>query len=150
MSTEIIDGDLNSDGLSITPAIQTFLRETAKWAKFISILGFIGLGLMIVAAIAMATVLGSLMQSEMGAMGAMGGGAFSVVYILIALLYFFPILYLYRFASKMQRALDGNDQTFLLESFESLKSHYKFIGILAAIFMAFYALAFIIGILGSL
>jgi hypothetical protein len=67
-----------------------------------------------------------------------------VVYIGMAALYFFPILYLFRFATKAQEAVKANDTPTLTTALENLKSHYKFIGILAAIVMGFYAIMLVI------
>jgi len=64
----------------------------------------------------------------------------SIFYIFFALLYFMPTLYLYRFATKMQLALNREDQFILSSSFEKLKSCFKFMGIMTAIILGFYAL----------
>lgn len=152
------NSNLNADFLgnadmSITPEIKLFLKETAKWAKFLSIVGFVMIGLFVILAVFMSIFMGSMLSTmpEAGLMGAMGGGIFGFIYIVMAIIYFFPVLYMYRFATKMKIALNTNDQNFLTTSFENLKSCYKFMGIFIAIFLAFYALGFIlIFVLGGL
>jgi uncharacterized membrane protein (DUF485 family) len=64
-------------------------------------------------------------------------------------LYFFPCLFLFRFASKMKHALAANDQAQLNTSFQNLKSLFRFVGILTIIFLAFYAIAIVFGLLGA-
>ena len=95
----------------------------------------------------MASSIGS--SSPIGALGAAGGAIIGIFYLLITLLYFFPIRYLYIFSSKMKKAFEGNDSQEMTDAFENLKSHYKFIGILMIILLSFYALMFFIGLLGA-
>ncbi|NDP26725.1 MAG: hypothetical protein GZ087_04760 [Flavobacterium sp.] len=128
--------------LQLNESAKGFLKETAKWAYFLSILGFIGIGFIVLAAFfagALFAFLGNL-NREMANVGLMGGGFISALYLVIAALYFFPIYYLHKFASNAKVALKNNDSETLANSFEYLKSHYKFIGILALITLCFYAL----------
>jgi hypothetical protein len=124
-----------------------FLKETARWGKFLAIVGFVGSGLCVLTAI----FAGSFIASFYGSIGAAGvgsgvGAVFSVMLIIVALLWFFPCLYLYNFSSKMQAALRSNDQVQLNQSFRNLKAYYRFVGILTIIGISLYALAFIIRI----
>jgi hypothetical protein len=43
--------------LTITSAAKGFLKETAKWCKFLSILGFVGLGLLFLSSFFISSVL---------------------------------------------------------------------------------------------
>lgn len=130
--------------LQIDQPVTNYLSETAKWGKFIGIMGFIGCGIMLLAGVFASTWMSSLRSVE----GIGGSATFMMaLYIGLALLYFFPCLYLFNFASKMQKALRSNDQIQLTESFKNLKSCYKFMGILIIIILALYALIFIGGII---
>lgn len=127
-----------------------YLSETAKWGKFLAIVGFIMCALIVLIGI----FAGSIMSSAFGELG--GGAGFggmgvgmAVVYILFALLYFFPCLYLYRFAVRAQVALRNNDQQSLNIAFMNLKSCFKFVGILTIIVLALYALGIIFAVLGA-
>lgn len=143
----IDDAHVASSELGLSTATIGFLTEIRKWANFLSILGFIGIGLMVIFSIFAGTM--------MSAMSGMAGnvpfpGFVTFIYILLALLYFFPILYLYRFAANLKTALAARETVALEKSFEYLKSHYKYIGILAIIMLGFYALALIGGITAGL
>ena len=46
MENETISENQENSGISLNEEIKEYLMETAKWAKFLSILGFIGIGLM--------------------------------------------------------------------------------------------------------
>lgn len=127
-----------------------YLGETAKWAKFLAIIGFIFCGLFVLVGVFAGSFLaGALGRYGQGGGSMIGGAFFSVIYVLLALLYFFPCLYLFNFASKMQVALKNNDQQQLAQSFRNLKSCYKFLGILMIIILGFYALALVFGVLAA-
>jgi len=133
----------SSSEFGITTEIREYLKETAKWAKFISILAFVFLGLGVIFSLGLSFFLGTAL-SELEGMGAGFSTTFiSVFYLIIIAIMFLPVLYLYRFASKMQVALANDDQIVLNESFMNLKSHYKFYGIFMAIVMGFYLLIFL-------
>lgn len=130
--------------LRIDRISREFLTETAKWANFLSILGFIGLGLMVLVALFMFVVGAS--NSFMP----LGSGVFvGIFYILIAGFYFVPINYLYKFSSNMKDALRTNNQASLTSSFEYIKSHYKFIGILTIVIMGIYILMILWGMFAA-
>ena len=139
--------------LQIDPTSSLYLRETAKWAKFLSIVGFIMCGILVVLAFFIGKIMSSL--SPLGDIGdsttyassSVFSGAFlTILYILIALIYLMPCLYLYRFAEKMQIALTSSDQVFLTSSFSNLKSLFKFMGILMIIMLCVYGLVILIAI----
>jgi len=129
----------------------SFLRETAKWAKFLAILGFIGCAMLVLVALFVGSSIGAIYQSA-GLGNGLGPGIGIVVaifYILFAALYFFPCLYLYNFAAKMQVALRSNDQDQLGLAFKNLKSCFRFIGILTVITLSLCVLGFILGVIGA-
>lgn len=136
--------------LQITSLAKEYLTETAKWAKFLSIVGFVVIGFIVLAGFFMFAA-GSAFES-MGAsgFGAGFGAAAGIFYFLIALLYFFPVLYLYKFANNAKLALRDNNSENLTMAFENLKSHYKFVGILTLIMVCIYGLIFLITIMAGI
>ena len=137
--------------LQLTQTAKDFLKETAKWAYFLSILGFVFIGLMVIIAIFAGTIFGSMgSMPGMGGMGGSFGALIGVVYFIIAALYFFPVYYLMKFASNAKRAFRENDTEALTSSLGYLKSHYKFVGIMMLSILVLYALIFVLGIFGAL
>lgn len=134
--------------LSIDLDSRSYLSETAKWGKFLAIIGFIMCGLIVVIGLFFGTIFSTLntFGGQTNEFGAGFGVAMAVLYILLAILYFFPCLFLYRFSNQMQAALNRNDGTNLTTSFRNLKSLFKFTGIMMIIVLAFYALALVIGL----
>lgn len=128
MSIENI-GNPNPQELRLNNYAKNFLRETARWAKFISIVGFVMIVLLAGFSI-LSMLIGmrssSALDSTFSASYA-GGGIVGFIFILLILaIYFFPILYLYKFSKNMNRALELEDEITLTKGFEYLKSHYKF------------------------
>jgi len=121
-----------------------YLGEAAKWAKFLAIIGFIFCGLMILAALFAGSIIGAMMSSMGGGSASMFGSGFvTVLYLCLTAIYFFPCLYLFRFASQMQDALHSNEQNKLQTSFKNLKACFRFMGILFIVIMSIYILMII-------
>jgi len=144
MDNEKSDSLLSEAQLSFTEKSKRFLSEAGKWGKFISILGFIGIGLMVIFAIFAGTMFSNLPGGEELPFP---GAVFSLIYLVIAALYVFPVLYLFRFSTKIREALNSNNEATLEYAFENLKSHYKFVGILAVVMIGIYILAFLVAII---
>ena len=124
-----------------------FLKEIAKWGYFLSIIGFIGIGFIVLIAIFAGSISGMMMNSMPGFVS---GSFITVMYLVTAFLYFFPVYYLFRFSRGMLKAISNNSAEELTNALEFLKSHYKFIGILTIILLGVYALMFFFGLLGVL
>lgn len=137
-------GSSNLFDISIDSTTSIYLKGAAKWAKFLAIIGFIFTGFVALASLFAGGIYSTMFRS-MG-LGSGFGVLVTIVYLAGALLYFFPCLYLYNFASKAQAALQANDQNGITESFRNLKRFFKFVGILTIIGIAFLLLAFILGI----
>jgi hypothetical protein len=141
--------DLLNYDLQLSPASQTFLSETAKWGKFISIIGFIGCGFIIIIAFFIPSIYSSLstfqgMPAQVASDSKIG---ITIGYLLISALLFFPCLFLYRFSTKMKVALKTISQENFDESFKNLKSMFKFYGIFTIVMLSIYALIFIFAML---
>jgi uncharacterized protein DUF5362 len=131
--------------LQVDQNASVYLGDSAKWAKFLAIAGFIFCGLFVVVAVLALTILSSLFNS-VGAsgVGGMGGGAIAIIYISIGVLDFFPCLYLYKFAARMQTALRTNDQERLNSSFRNMRAFYRFVGVIMIIGLLVWLLGILI------
>jgi hypothetical protein len=144
----------NTFALQVDNGNIPYLAEAAKWAKFLSILGFIFCALIIIAALLMGTafsaVFSQLQSQNMAGLGAVGGTVLMIYYIVIAIVYFFPCLFLFNFASKMQTSIRNNDQVYLNTSFRNIKSFFKFWGIVTIIVLCIFVIAIIFaGFIGA-
>jgi hypothetical protein len=132
-------------GLTINLDSRYFLKNTAKWGRFLAIIGFVFFGIMVLGGlmgIIMALKDNPITTAALGN-SLMSGGVFSAFYILMALLYFLPLLYLHRFSAKMLAGLERNDETTVTHAFKNLKSLFKILGILTIVMLAFYAIMMI-------
>jgi hypothetical protein len=141
-SNSPLDSDIRGE-LYISGQSSSFLKETAGWAKFLAILGFIFIGFMVIVGLS-AGVFMSAFSSAAGEDMPFPPAFLSILYLAMAAFYFFPVLYLFRFSTYMQRALKTTDQNSLDEAFSNIKSHYKFVGILSIVILGFYVLALVI------
>jgi len=138
-------------GFGIDQSSRAHLAEAAKWAKFLAIVGFVMCGLIIV----LSFFIGALFSTSMSRYGdsaAFGSGfgiIMTIVYLSFGVLYFFPCLFLFRFANNMIVALNSNEQITLNRSFQNLKIMFRYVGILTIIVLALYIIAFVFGILGA-
>ncbi|MFN3272511.1 MAG: DUF5362 family protein [Cloacibacterium caeni] len=137
----------NGENLVIDWRSKEFLKETAKWTKFLAILGFVGIGLMVLGSLVMLFAPSSLMSNGDFPFG--GKIFMMLLYLAFAVLYYFPISYLYQFSENTKKAIVNNDNNAIRDAFEFLKSHYKFMGILTIILLAFYAIIIFIALIGA-
>lgn len=121
------------------------LRTSAKWSTFLSIIGFIGLGFMLLAAILVGSVF-STMSDNMGMeMNPMAGVMkfMPLFYVFLALIYFFPVYYLFKYSAGMKKALNFRNSEMVGESLCYLKSHHKFLGIMTIVVISLYIVGMI-------
>ena len=98
--------------LTIDPVTKSHLSETARWARFLAIVGMVSLVLIIVFGLAYSIWISTMvdsMQNQVGlqtarpyASGLAIGSA--VLFIIAAAVAFFPLLYMFRFANQMKTA----------------------------------------------
>jgi hypothetical protein len=126
---------LPGDG-QVTPAILDSMRQTRPWVLFLGILGFIGAGFMVLGGLGMLVAGSAIGGGEMGAI--------AIVYIVMAVFYIFPSLYLYRYASSIKMLMSGYGVHALEEALSHQKSFWKLVGICTAVMMVLYFVGFIV------
>ena len=133
----------------LTSSAVGFLQESAKWSKFMAIVGFVGIGLMVLVSLFMAIGFSSMGTANMPELP-FSMSAFSIIYVLFAAIYFFPVYYLYQYATKTSAALHSKNKQLLADGLENLKSHHKFLGIFTLILISLYGFVFVFAILGGI
>jgi hypothetical protein len=146
----ILEENLESNkSLIIDKEIKGYLYETANWANFLAILGYIGLGFMVIAFLLMLFFANRFQSMPGGNVSTLPFGIMTIFYLLIIVLYFFPVYYLGKFTSNIKNAIYLNNQISLNEGFEYLKLHYKFLGIFTIIILSMYFLIMILVIVAA-
>lgn len=123
-----------------------FLNEAAKWATILSIIGFITIGLLVILSFSIGSIMASLPNNNLG----VSAQLISMVYLIIAGVYFIPVYFLFQFGVKTKKAIADNDTDLLTFGLKKLKSHYKFIGIVMIIAFSMNIVVLLIGSLASL
>lgn len=139
--------------LTVTEDIRSYIYETARWTKFLSIIGFVVTGIMILFSFS-AEALISTMNGRVGAANnpwaALGGGFLTIVFLLSALLYFYPSLLMFKYANSAKQAVLYGDQPALSEAMSRMKSFFKFWGIITITILGLYIISFLLGIVAYL
>jgi len=118
------------------------LNTTRKWTMFLAIMGFIFLGIMMLVGI-IAGVFLSAFDTGLESTG-ISGMLMGLFIILMGVVYFFPILYLFRFSKHTAKAISTLDKEELYKAIKNLKSYFVYIGILIIIVLAVYAVALVV------
>ena len=119
---------------TITPLMGQYLLATRPWVLFLSILGFIATGLMVVAAIAMMVI-----GASAGPYGRSGPGPiFGLIYLLVAVLYAVPAWLLSNYASAIKRFRHSRSSRDMEAALGSQKSFWRFVGIVTAVILSIY------------
>ena len=141
---------MNSE-LKLTSIGISYLNQTRKWTHFLSILGFIITGIIVIAALFLSSILAmfSGMDSSYGVsdIGAIGTGTVTVFYLLFDAIYFFLSLYLYRFSIRIKAAVYEHNSGVLENGLKNLKAYWRLTGILTAIVLGIYHLFFLMSLL---
>ncbi len=125
------------------------MKRAKPWIMFLSVLGYIGAGMMIL--LGLVTMVGGLLGSAFGPSGRHGlgaiGPAIGVMYIVLGAFYFAPSYLLGRYASSIGRYADaGGPMEGLADAVQKQTTFWRFVGISAAVMMGLYALAIVGGI----
>ena len=138
-------------GRVLTESMLFYLKGAAPWLRFIGIVGFICLGISILSLLLLVSVFSQALEElpEAAPYSAFLSSGMVFIYLPFLALYFFPVLYLFRFGKKIQNYLLTGDSGDLEAAFKNNKSLWKFVGILMIIMLGFFALALVIGIIAA-
>lgn len=110
------------------------MSETRPWVTFLAVLGFIGAGFMVLAALAMV----------FAAPAEMPGGSFlGLIYIIPAVLYAVGANMLYRYRASIASLQAGLGVEALENALEHQKSFWRFTGLTTAVVLGIYGLVFV-------
>jgi len=144
---------------TLTETMLFYLKGASPWLKFIGILGFIGSGFCALGGIIFfvsSSFIGQIWDntSDFGVFGSFFGSSFGIIfsllYIGMAAIVFFPALFIYRFGDKIRSYLLTGAEQELEQAFKNNKSFWKFMGIIYIIYLALIPIFFIFTIVGAL
>ena len=123
------------ENLRITENIQNNLLTATKWLKFMTILGTVGVALFFIIGIVLLFI-----PTYDGVPGALYG----VIYMLLTLLYFYPIKKSFDLIKNTREAMGNASQMGLEQAAANVTSILKYFGILSIVCLSIYALILII------
>jgi hypothetical protein len=118
------------------------LNTIRKWAMFLAIIGFIFLGLIIVIGLIAGTFLSAFSSGKTGL--GVPESVIMVIFLVLAVVYFFPVLFLFRFSKHTAHAVQILDKHELHKAIKNLKSYFVYLGVLIIIILSFYVVALIV------
>ena len=118
------------------------LDKTRKWAMFLAIFGFIGAGALLIVGIFAVAFFSIFNKGD--TLTIFPGWFICSVLIASAVLYFFPVLYLYRFSKSMSKAINLTDNKLLTSAFQNLRHCFTWFGILVIVAIVLYVITFIV------
>jgi hypothetical protein len=114
-------------------------REGSGWAQFLAILGLVMMGFGVIVLLFSLVGISALDRNASAIM------IWPLLFAIIMFgLFFFPMYYLLQYALKVRRALSTYNQEEFTNAIGQLRSHYKFMGIVAIVIISLYILMFII------
>ena len=121
------------------------LDRVVYWSKLFAILLIILGGL--VGLVAVFGLFGFSAIDEFGYGAGMGIAVF-FIYGILSAIYLVPGIWLLNFSNKTRKGINEKDESEFAEGFRNLGRYHTFWGICTIVMLSFYALAFLIGIIG--
>jgi hypothetical protein len=117
---------------SVTPDMGSHLKETARWTRFLSIVSFIGLLLLLIGMVAASSVLTPMISKVVPGLAgnALSGLIFGILGVALVIGGILVFL-LYRFSSTMKSAIELNDHALFNKALRSLKTYFLIYGVFA-------------------
>lgn len=112
------------------------LNITRKWTMFLSVLGFIILGLIIVAGLTTSLFLTTFKTQEANL--GIPESLLILLFIVIGAIYFFPVFFLFRFSRNTRDAVQNLDPQKLRKGFRNLRLYFAYIGIMVIVVLSVY------------
>jgi len=119
-----------------------YLDTTRKWTMFFAIIGFIFLGLILIFGILAGTFLSVFKSSEMGS--GIPQVLVFVIIIIMALIYYFPVMFLFRFSKHTTNAVQTLSREELHKAFKYLKYYFVYIGVLLIAVLLIYFIGLVV------
>lgn len=126
---------------------QKYLKTAARWAKFLALLGFVFVGLMILAGIFVGIIY-NITESDLMMDQKMPVPSYiiSLFYLLGAMIFLIPNLFMNSFANKTVKAIEKKDADILSKSFRSLKNWFLFYFLSIVVLILVYVIVVLLGL----
>ncbi len=135
----------NPASTGISPTVVELLRQTKPWARLLAVLGFIGIGFLLLGSFAMLALGSSLGQGLPAGFGI----GMMVAYMFMAGIQLPAVIFLNRYASRIGTLVNSNTSEDLERALAAQKSFWRYLGILTLIILCIYVLIILLAIIGG-
>jgi hypothetical protein len=123
----------------VTPTMVEHLQGTRPWVLFLSILGFVFSGFMVIAALGMAA-----MGMASGDVGVAGGLALGLFYLILAFVYVLISLYLFRYATSIGGLTASRASVDMEDALRHQKTFWRVLGIMSVLYLVLTVVAVVV------
>jgi hypothetical protein len=139
------------ESLMITEEIRSYIYETAKWTRFLSIVGLVFSAFLALMAFSANGIIEGLAAAAPGNPLVQLGTTFLTVYFLcISLVLFYPSFLLFKYSNAANTAVLYADQENFAVAMKKMKSVFKFWGIITIIVLALNVLSVLLAVIAKI
>ncbi|MCX7987230.1 MAG: hypothetical protein N2662_09860 [Bacteroidales bacterium] len=134
-----------TSGFELNEMSVKYLTSIYRWTYFFSILGFVGIVLLLLLALfakAMINAMNPQLEDSASMM--------AIVYLLMALIYVFPVWYMFRFSKLAKQAILDKNTLLMQEALKNFKMHFQFVGIVTISILVLYFVIIVGFVLGKI
>lgn len=132
--------------LGIDETAKAYMLQTARWTRFMAIMGFVGTGLMILVAVFIAMNAEDFNRGFSSRAGADFDASYRVgyrvgtliCYLALIVLYLYPIICLFKFSKNIKAALLTNNTQQFNTAMKHQRNMWRFMGILMIVLIGLY------------
>ena len=117
-----------------------YMRNTAPWMKFVSIIGFLMCLLLIAFAVIIVMTPVEATNPYIAKLGSGMKSFIAVLYIIFAIILFIPNIYLFRYAVLLKKFANTKLSTTFEKSLLMQKKFWKYIGVLVIIYLSLFGI----------
>ncbi|MFO7844421.1 MAG: DUF5362 family protein [Bacteroidales bacterium] len=130
--------------ISLSEKSNDYLKKAAPWMKFVSIVGFIMCGIMVIAAFVMMLNSGNTYSGSNIGLGA------GFLYLVGAVIFFIINRFLFLYANGINKVYKLNDNDALETAFKMQNNFWKIVGIFLIIYISLMAIAMVFFVVGDI
>lgn len=137
--------------LVVTEEIRSYIYETAKWTKFLSVVGLVVAAFLALMALSANAIMQELLVAAPGnPMGQLGSTFLTVYFLSFSLMLFYPSFLLFKYSNAANTAVLYADQESFTIAMKKMKSVFKFWGIMTIIVLALYLLSILLAVVAKI
>lgn len=118
---------------------KAYMLETARWAKFLAIIGIIVMSFAVMGLIGF-LLASPMLAKELGQAPTVMSPAITIFYLVLICIFFYPLYSLLKFANVLKLSVETFNQQKFDDAFRYLKNTFKFWGIYTIILLVIYGI----------